>query len=356
MSEDRKDGLTAESTDEEVRAEDAQLQDAQGGGGNHGDDAEMRGREALGGDAPGDGGKPAGGGTKVRFGLGGRLGLSFAAVIVMMVGMAGVAFISYDRLAGALDRVITTDVPRIETALGLSTDAAEVAAAAPMLLAASDQKVREERFNALQQLLGELDQRIERITQDASGEAEAVDGIRVAYEGLSANLAELNSLVERRLQEREQQKQQAAELLEINETLAKTLKPIALKIRFDFVASSKEMMGKRIRELADGLGEGYRKALPLLALQATINAVATSVQYETPGPSTALALAGLITEGAQSVGDDLVEFGLKDGVDRLIDDLNGLVSGSTDSADVSYNASTLVGSCRRRRPQVACRG
>ena len=84
-----------------------------------------------------------------RFGLRGRLFLAFGVVAGLTVLASGNAIVSYDRIGHALFVVTERSMPDIARTTKVVKAAADVTAAAPSLLAASDQAGRDAATKAL---------------------------------------------------------------------------------------------------------------------------------------------------------------------------------------------------------------
>src|SRR5712692_8314731 len=76
-------------------------------------------------------------GARLRLGIRGRLFAAFGAVAGMTVLASAVAFLSYTQLGETLHALTTDNMPAMNTALRVARTSAEIAAAAPSLLAAT---------------------------------------------------------------------------------------------------------------------------------------------------------------------------------------------------------------------------
>ena len=101
-----------------------------------------------------------------RLGLRGRLFMAFGVVAALTVLASGSAIISYDSLGRSLGAISEKSLPEITRASEVARAAGDVAAAAPRLLAATDQAERDHASGILTAARQELKQSISALAAD----------------------------------------------------------------------------------------------------------------------------------------------------------------------------------------------
>src|SRR6516225_7479904 len=131
-----------------------------------------------------------------KLGLRGKLLLAFGTVAALTVLASAVAVVSYDQVGRSLSAITGENLPAMSASLRLAKSSAEIASAAPALLAAINKRERDTEIALL-----ESDQR-ELAT--APGGAATTAELRAAAAKMASNLAQLAMTVERRLSLRDE--------------------------------------------------------------------------------------------------------------------------------------------------------
>ncbi len=128
-------------------------------------------------------------------GLRGRLFMAFGVVAALTVLASSSAIVSYDSLGRSLGAIAKKSLPDITHASGVVRAAAEVAAAAPRLLAATDAAEREQALTVLTAARQELTQTIAALAaEDAARLNKTADRILVNLDRLVQSVTERQAI------------------------------------------------------------------------------------------------------------------------------------------------------------------
>ena len=150
-------------------------------------------------------GGPIATGVPGRRGLGirAKLFLAFGAVAGLTVVACAVALLSYGAVGTTLRQITRNDLPAMGLSLRLAKSSAEVAGAAPALVAAGDLRERDRAVAALAADQRSLDQVVRALGAGAAGQGATADLLGTMRE-LGRNLAQLAAGVGQRLALRDQ--------------------------------------------------------------------------------------------------------------------------------------------------------
>ena len=199
-------------------------------------------------------------GTPGRRGLGirGKLFLAFGAVAGLTVLASAVAFVSYDQVGRGLRGITETNLPAMSLSLRLAKSSADLAAAAPVLLAAGSEAERGRAVAALRADQRELGDTIDALAATSSG-APAATRARALLRDIAANLHVLDDIVVRRLALRNERTAMAVGVRDAHAALAAKLAPLVDDAGFDLSiglqsatdAGDTKAIQQQLSELAD---------------------------------------------------------------------------------------------------------
>ena len=130
-----------------------------------------------------------------HLGLRGRLFIAFGVVAALTVLASSSAMISYDGLGRSLGAIADKSLPEITRASEVVRAAGEVAAAAPRLLAATDEAEREHALKVLTAARQELTQSIGALAaEDAARLNKTADRILVNLDRLTQSVTERQTI------------------------------------------------------------------------------------------------------------------------------------------------------------------
>ncbi len=189
-----------------------------------------------------------------RLGLRGRLFLAFGVVAGLTVLASGNAIVSYDRIGNALSVVTERSMPDLARTTKVVKAAADVTAAAPSLLAATDQAGRDAATKALATAREDLTRSIAALNAD--------DAARLGNTGnrILENLGRLADAVKDRQTVASNRAKQVAALRGAHQKIAEKLSPMAddagfsLTIGLSSAADKEQDLGvirKTLSALAD---------------------------------------------------------------------------------------------------------
>ena len=188
-----------------------------------------------------------------HLGLRGRLFTAFGVVAALTVLASSSAIVSYDSLGRSLGAIAEKSLPEITRASGVVRAAAEVAAAAPRLLAATDAAEREQGLMVLAAARQELTQAVGALgAEDAATLNKTADRILVNLDRLVQSVAERQTIAASR-------DALVASLRKSHQKLSEKLAPMAddagftLTIGLQTAADKKdlEIVQKTLAALAD---------------------------------------------------------------------------------------------------------
>ena len=204
-----------------------------------------------------------------RLGLRGRLFMAFGVVAALTVLASGSAIISYDSLGRSLGAISEKSLPEITRASEVVRAAGDVAAAAPRLLAATDQAERDHASKILTAARQDLKQSIAALAaEDVAKVSKTADRIVANLDRLVQSVAERQTIAASR-------DALVANLRKSHQKLAEKLSPMAddagfsLTMGLQSAADNKdlEVVQKTLSALADN---------ELTALQAILDLRAES--------------------------------------------------------------------------------
>ncbi len=196
--------------------------------------------------------------TRSGIGIGAKLFAAFGAVAGLTVLASVVAFVSYDQVGRSLRGIARTNLPAMSLSLRLAKGSADLAAAAPALLAAGDARQREAAVAALHGNQQELGRAIDALAAAADGARQAARPRALARD-IAENLHQLSGIVARRLALRDARIAMEARVRAAHDALAEKLAPLADDAGFDLVtglqsatdAGDAKAIQRRLSGLAD---------------------------------------------------------------------------------------------------------
>ena len=238
--------------------------------------------------------RPSGAPRRRGFGIGGRLFLAFGGVAGLTVLACAVAIFSYNEVGTALRGITEDNLPAMSLSLRLAKSSAQVASAAPAVLAAADMGQRDTAMAALADSQHALDGVIDGFAATVGGK-QATAGLRQAAGELRGNLDLLSAAVGQRLALRARRMAVAQAIRTAADGLDKILTPLVDDTNFNLVTGLQgatdnttdiKVIQQRLSDIADK---------QLGALQAMLDLRADAN----------LAL-GLLTEAANIADKDLL--------------------------------------------------
>jgi methyl-accepting chemotaxis protein len=167
-------------------------------------------------------------------GIGGKLFLAFGAVAGLTVMACAVAMISYDAIGTTLRGITEDNLPAMSLSLRLAKSSAQVAAAAPAVLAAAGLPQRDATVTALAASQGSLDRVIEALAATVGGK-QATAGLRETAAEMHTNLDRLSVAVGKRLALRDRRIAMAGTIDATGDALDKSLTPLVDDANFTLV-------------------------------------------------------------------------------------------------------------------------
>ncbi len=171
---------------------------------------------------------------------------------------------SYESIARMMARITDENLPAMSLSSRLSKTSAEIVAAAPLLLAASDETQRQAVQRTLTSLPGQLDHDINALSRNSGNTTDIAPLHKTANE-LGHNLDELAQSVARRLALNTERNSTVAKIRASYETLAKMIAPLVDDATFDLVTGLQTIpQGGSPNALQDRLNDLSNKQLPEL--------------------------------------------------------------------------------------------
>ena len=216
---------------------------------------------------------PAG---RLHFGIATKLYLAFGGAAALTVVASVVAWFAFSGISGALTHVTQESTPAMETALHLSERSASITAAATGLTEAENQEARDQVMTALAAQMNALIERLEHLKSVYADETR-LKSIREKAGQLQANLTELNSVAERRIEIANETKARNAKLGEIEAAISQAMNPISRQVEFGLVKTVRGMAdiedsAKRSEASMRFLTQDRRYVGTLITLQGGISA------------------------------------------------------------------------------------
>jgi len=154
----------------------------------------------------------------------GKLILAFGAIAAMTVLASLIGVLSYQSIAQMMARITNENLPAMSLSSRLSKTSAGIVAAAPLMVAASDDKQRESIQGTLTSLPRQLDHDISALSQ-STGDTAVVAALHKTADELGRNLDELAQSVTRRLALNTERNSTVAQVRAYYDTLARMIAP-----------------------------------------------------------------------------------------------------------------------------------
>lgn len=207
----------------------------------------------------------------------GKLTLAFGAIAAITVLASVIGVLSYQSIAQMMARITNENLPAMSLSSRLSKTSAEIVAAAPLLLAASDDKQRESVQRTLKSLPEQLDYDISALSR-SSGDTAVVAALTKTADELGRNLDELAQSVTRRLALNTERNSTVAQIRASYETLARMIAPLVDDATFDLVTGLQTVPeGGSSNALQNHLNDLSDKQLPELQAMFDLHADANLV-------------------------------------------------------------------------------
>ncbi len=223
------------------------------------------------------------------FGIKAKLFLAFCAMAGFTISAAVIAWYAFVTIERSVERITAESIPAMAVSLRLAEKSAEIAAAAPALMASADQVERVLAQTGLEARSREL----AGLTQElvATGiEPKTVEALSEIQERITAGLVALSAAVEERLHLNEQRETASAGVAAAHGQLGEVLEPLVDDAVFDLIISGEDLTAQST-EAITGLVEGGVGAIyQLLTVNAEVNLA-----------------AGLLTEAANALDPVLIQ-------------------------------------------------
>jgi serine phosphatase RsbU (regulator of sigma subunit)/anti-sigma regulatory factor (Ser/Thr protein kinase)/phosphoglycerate-specific signal transduction histidine kinase len=294
---------------------------------------------------------PQGEGGRSIFGIKAKLFLAFSAMAGFTISAAAIAWFAFVAIERSVERITAGSIPAMAVSLRLAEKSAEIAAAAPALMASADQVERvlaqtrlEERSKELAGLTQEL---------EATGiESENVEALAEIQEQITAGLVALNAAVEERLRLNEQRKTASAGMAAAHGQLVEVLEPLVDDAVFNLIISGEDLTAQST-EAITGLVEGGVGAIhQLLTVNAEVNLAAGLLAEAAnaldpvliqPIRERFIATAATVE---RSMGE-LSDFAAREALQQALDTLLGLGSGEDNIFDLRERELRAIASARK---------
>ena len=223
------------------------------------------------------------------FGIKAKLFLAFCAMAGFTVSAAVIAWYAFVTIERSVERITAESIPAMAVSLRLAEKSAEIAAAAPALMASADQVERvlaqtglEERSRELAGLTQEL---------EAAGiEPETAEALSEIQEQITAGLVTLNAAVEKRLHLNEQRQTATAGVAAAHNELIEVLEPLVDDAVFNLIISGEDLTAQSTEAITGLVEGGVGVIYQLLTINAEVNLA-----------------AGLLTEAANALDPVLIQ-------------------------------------------------
>jgi methyl-accepting chemotaxis protein len=210
-----------------------------------------------------------------RLGIRGWLFAAFGVVAGMTMLASGIAFVSYSRLGGTLNAIMSDNVPEMNASLQVARTSAEIAAGAPALLAASSKPEITTALAGLEAKQALLAHDIETVAASPTG-AELASTLTGDAASLKDQLAAIAAAVERRLALRDE-RERALKAIEVaHHDFAALTAPALDDAAFDFITALSIDDQQSLDQVKDGmkqLGDQFGAIQNLYELHAESNFV-----------------------------------------------------------------------------------
>jgi hypothetical protein len=293
---------------------------------------------------------PQGEGGRSIFGIKAKLFLAFCAMAGFTLSAAAIAWYAFVTIERSVDRITAGSIPAMAVSLRLAEKSAEIAAAAPALMASADQVERvlaqtrlEERSRELAGLTQEL---------EATGiEPETVEALAEIQEQITAGLVALNAAVEERLHLNEQREIASAGMAAAHGQLVEVLEPLVDDAVFNLIISGEDLTAQST-EAITGLVEGGVGAIhQLLTVNAEVNLAAGLLAEAANALDPVLIqpirerFIATAATAERSMGE-LSDFAAREALQQALDALLGLGSGEDNIFDLRERELRAIASAR----------
>ncbi|MFC3674876.1 methyl-accepting chemotaxis protein [Ferrovibrio xuzhouensis] len=134
----------------------------------------------------------------MRFGIRHKLSLAIGIVAAMAVASSLISFGFFRQVRGSLGMVTEHSMPAVTAALTLAAQSADLAAAAPTLANAVDDKTRAAAYGQLQSRLSRIDATMQQV-RSGQPSAAVLGEVETAEAELSGGMQKINAAVQKRL-------------------------------------------------------------------------------------------------------------------------------------------------------------
>src|SRR3954470_3306049 len=220
-----------------------------------------------------------------------------AALTAVASAVAWYAFVDIDR---SVTRITADSLPAMAASLRLAEKGADIAAAAPSLVASAGQEDRRRARADLDRKAGEL----AGLTRALSTTGLARDRLAALadVEGrMTAKLQELDNAVERRLAVRARKEAAVADLAGVHAGFLEKIEPLVDDAGFDLVIGSENLASQGKEAVAGLVGGGVAALQVLLELRAEVN-LAVGLLNQASGVPDANALQPLQERFVAAIG------------------------------------------------------
>jgi class 3 adenylate cyclase/HAMP domain-containing protein len=289
-------------------------------------------------------------GGRSLFGIKAKLFLAFCAMAGFTISAAAIAWYAFDAIERSVDHITAKSIPAMAVSLRLAEKSAEIAAAAPALIASADQMERvlaqtrlEERSRELASLTQEL---------DATGiEPETVNALAEIQEQITAGLVALNMAVEERLRLNEQREAASVAMAAAHGQFVEVLEPLVDDAVFNLIISGEDLTAQSTEAITSLVEGGVGAIYQLLTVNAEVNLAAGLLAEAAntldpvliqPIRERFLAAAAMVE---RSMGE-LPDFAEREALQQALDALLGHGSGEDSIFDVRVRELGAVASAR----------
>jgi methyl-accepting chemotaxis protein len=263
-----------------------------------------------------------------RFGIKGRLFAAFGCIAALTVLASINAFISYTHLGTMLTMVADDDLPAVANSLRVAKVSAEIAAAAPALVTATNKNQIASQVTLLKAKETELDKAIENLRATIGGdEAQSLSENAAT---MKAQLAKIAEAVERRLATSDARLKAVATIAAAHRELGDTLEPSLEKT----AAAMRDAVGAATDD-ADQANAKREEATRNQTIFESLNQL----------KSQSTLVFGLLTEAAMAPRKDMLS-PRRSAVDAATKEMEarlGILAQHMDSAALATKAQALAG-------------
>jgi len=175
--------------------------------------------------------------TNVKFGIGKRLMSAFGIVGSLSVLVSIVAWFSLSDMSENQKELTSTNVPAITGALLLANKTSQLVASAPLLNGALTNAEREDRLGEINSVIETALNQVNELAPLLKNE-KTINSLKTKMNGLPPLIHSLNENVESRLTIAEQRRKLAQDVVNMRETIAKAIEPLASSITDKLIETS----------------------------------------------------------------------------------------------------------------------